>query len=157
MFFPFSSALAFWCATSQWLLHNTVFFRSLFIIFQHRAKIVVIIITSLASKKKNNYLYLNNIFKTILSFFFLCQNELCSYLKYIILICLIMLYYTLSGRLGSALAWHTHGLVFKPRLLQQVLRFVACIYTVQYVALRGTAHECGGATSKLNLPSLNLP
>ena len=44
--------------------------------------------------------------------------------------------YALSGRTGSALVWHTHGRVFEPRLLQEVLRFVAGIYTVQYVDLR---------------------
>ena len=33
--------------------------------------------------------------------------------------------FTLSGRTGSALAWHAHGRVFEPRLLQQVLRLVA--------------------------------
>ena len=46
-------------------------------------------------------------------------------------------YYTLSGRTDSALAWHTQGRVFAPRLPQQVLRFVARIYTVQYVELSG--------------------
>ena len=46
-------------------------------------------------------------------------------------------YHTLSRRTGSALAWHTRGHVFKPRFLQQVLRFVTRIYTVQYVELRG--------------------
>ena len=44
---------------------------------------------------------------------------------------------TMSGRTGSVLAWHTHGRVFKPRLLQQVLRFVARIHTVKYVDLEG--------------------
>ena len=44
---------------------------------------------------------------------------------------------TLSGRTGSALVCHTQGRVFAPRLLQQVLRFVARIYTVQYVELGG--------------------
>ena len=42
----------------------------------------------------------------------------------------------LSGRTGSALVWHTRGRVFQPRLLQQVLRFVGHVYTVQYVELR---------------------
>ena len=45
--------------------------------------------------------------------------------------------YTLSGRTGSALARHTQGRVFAPRLLQQVLQFLARIYTVRYVELRG--------------------
>ena len=45
--------------------------------------------------------------------------------------------YTPSGRTGSASAWHTQGRGFAPRLLQQVLRFVARIYTVQYVELIG--------------------
>ena len=44
--------------------------------------------------------------------------------------------YTLSGRTGSALAWHTQGRVLAPRMLQQVLWFVAHIYTLQYVELR---------------------
>ena len=39
-------------------------------------------------------------------------------------------------RTGSALVWHTHGRVFAPRLMQQVLRFVAHDYTVQYGELR---------------------
>ena len=38
--------------------------------------------------------------------------------------------HTLSGRIGSALVWHTRGRVFEPRLLQQVLRFVGSVYTV---------------------------
>ena len=38
---------------------------------------------------------------------------------------------TLSGLTGSVLVWHTHGRVFKPQLLQQVLRFVCRVYTVQ--------------------------
>ena len=42
---------------------------------------------------------------------------------------------TLDGRPGRALAWHTHGRVFAPHSLQQVLRFVASIYTVQHVEL----------------------
>ena len=59
------------------------------------------------------------------------------------------------------LAWHSRGRVFEPRLLQQVLRFVPRIYTVEYVELTGyckdgfgTAHEGGGATSQLDLPFL---
>ena len=52
--------------------------------------------------------------------------------------------YTLSGRTGSALAWHTQGCVFKPRLPQQVLRFLARIYNVQYVELRGTPQTVYG-------------
>ena len=56
----------------------------------------------------------------------------------------LVITYTLSGRTGSALAWCTRGRVCKPRLLQQVLRFVARVYTVQYVELRGTEHEGGG-------------
>ena len=43
---------------------------------------------------------------------------------------------TLSGHTGSVLDWRTRGHVFAPRLLQQVLRFAAHIYTVQYVGLR---------------------
>ena len=50
--------------------------------------------------------------------------------------------YTLGGRKGSALVWHTHGRAFESRLVQQVLRFVGHVNTVQYVELRGTAHEC---------------
>ena len=44
--------------------------------------------------------------------------------------------YTLSGLTGSALARQTPGRLFAPLLLQQVLRFVARIYTVRYVELR---------------------
>ena len=33
--------------------------------------------------------------------------------------------YTLSGRIGSALVWHTQWYMFVPRLLHQVLRFLA--------------------------------
>ena len=44
---------------------------------------------------------------------------------------------TLSGRTGSTWVWHTCGRVFEPRLLQQVLRFVGRVYTVQYLELRG--------------------
>ena len=47
---------------------------------------------------------------------------------------------------GYALVWHTRGRVFEPWLLQQVLRFVGRVYTLQYVELRGHAHaggECG--------------
>ena len=61
--------------------------------------------------------------------------------------------YTVSGRTGRAV-WHTRGRVFEPRLLQQVLRFVGRVYSVQYVELRGTAHEGGTATCQLDLPSL---
>ena len=39
----------------------------------------------------------------------------------------------LSGRTGSALVWHTRGRMFEPRLLQQVMRFVGLVHTVQYV------------------------
>ena len=45
--------------------------------------------------------------------------------------------YTLSGRTGSALVWHSRGLVFESRLVHQVLRFVGSVNTVQYVELRG--------------------
>ena len=46
--------------------------------------------------------------------------------------------YTLSGRTGSALVWHTRGRAFEFRLVQQVLRFViGRVNTVQYVELRG--------------------
>ena len=55
--------------------------------------------------------------------------------------------YTLSGRTGSALAWHTQRSVFAPRLLQKVLRFVARIYTMQYVEHRGYCPVCGGGQS----------
>ena len=62
--------------------------------------------------------------------------------------------YTLSGSTGSELAWHTRGRVCEARLLQQVLRFVAPIYTVQMWSSGGTAHEGGDATSQLDLQSL---
>ena len=44
---------------------------------------------------------------------------------------------TLSGRTCTALARHSDGRVFAPHRLQQVKRFLANIYTVQYVDLRG--------------------
>ena len=40
------------------------------------------------------------------------------------------------------------------RLVQHLLRFVGRVNTVQYVELRGAAHEGGGATSQLDLRSL---
>ena len=55
---------------------------------------------------------------------------------------------------GSALVWHTRGRVFESRLVQQVLRFVGSVNSAQYVELRVTAHDGGGATSQLDLPSL---
>ena len=45
--------------------------------------------------------------------------------------------HTLSGSTGSVLVWHALGLVFESRLVQQVLRFVGRVNTVQYVELRG--------------------
>ena len=42
-----------------------------------------------------------------------------------------------SGRTGSALVWHSEGRLFDPHWVQQVLRFVPCICTVQYVELGG--------------------
>ena len=51
----------------------------------------------------------------------------------------IMLRFTITwvaAKQCSALVWHTRGRVFEPRLLQQVLRFVGRVYTVQYVELR---------------------
>ena len=62
--------------------------------------------------------------------------------------------YTPSGRTGSALVWHARGRAFQSRLVQQVLRFVGSVNTVQYVDLRGTAHEGRGATSQLDIQSL---
>ena len=52
--------------------------------------------------------------------------------------------YLVCGPAESALVWHTRGRVFEPRLQQRVLRFVGRVYTVQYVELKGTAHEGGG-------------
>ena len=47
------------------------------------------------------------------------------------------------------------GRVLEPRLLQQVLRFAARMYTVQYVELRGIAlYRVGVTASQLDLPSL---
>ena len=48
-------------------------------------------------------------------------------------------YYSLllSGRTGSALVWHTRLRAFESRLVQQVLRFVVGVNTVQYLELRG--------------------
>ena len=45
--------------------------------------------------------------------------------------------YTLSGRTGSTLVRHTHGRLFEPRLMQQVLQFIGRVNTVHYVELRG--------------------
>ena len=44
-----------------------------------------------------------------------------------------------NGHTGSALAWHTQGRVFEFQRLQQVLRFVARICTVQYWSPGDTA------------------
>ena len=47
--------------------------------------------------------------------------------------------------IDSALGWHTRGRAFESRLLQQVLRFVGRINTLQYVGLMGyAAHEGEG-------------
>ena len=55
---------------------------------------------------------------------------------------------------GSALAWHPVARV-RARLMQQVLRFVARIYTVQYTELeRVLPMRVGSATSQLDLPFL---
>ena len=43
-------------------------------------------------------------------------------------------FYTLSGRTGSALVWHSRG---RRIPVQQVLLFVGRVFTVQYVELRG--------------------
>ena len=45
--------------------------------------------------------------------------------------------HTLSGRTGSALVWRTRARVFDLRLLQQVLRRLVRVYTMQYVELKG--------------------
>ena len=45
--------------------------------------------------------------------------------------------FALSGSTGKALVWHTRGLVFEPRLLQQVLRFVGRVYTVELRGAQG--------------------
>ena len=54
--------------------------------------------------------------------------------------------YTLSGRIGKVVA--SHAAVARSSPAE-----VALIYTL-HEAHRGTAHEGGGATSKLNLQSL---
>ena len=46
------------------------------------------------------------------------------------------------------LAWHTRERVLGPQLVQQVLRFVGRVNTLQYV------DQGGGAISQLDLPSL---
>ena len=43
----------------------------------------------------------------------------------------------LSGHTDSALVWHHRGRVLEPRLVQQVLRFVDRVNTVQYMELGG--------------------
>ena len=60
--------------------------------------------------------------------------------------------FTLSGCTGSELVWHTRGGTFKSRLVQQVLRFVGCVNTVQHVKLRDTAHEGGGCYQSIESP-----
>ena len=45
--------------------------------------------------------------------------------------------YTLSGRTGSVLVWHTRGRALEPRLLKQVMRFVGRVNILKYVELRG--------------------
>ena len=69
------------------------------------------------------------------------------------IIYLMLLYHelSLSGLTGSALAWHSQGRLFAPRLLQQVLRFVPRIYTVHCLGLRGTALCTATATGSTPL------
>ena len=57
--------------------------------------------------------------------------------SFVLLLGLASVVRTLSGRTGSALVWHTRGRAFQSRLVQQVLRFVGRVNTVQYVELRG--------------------
>ena len=60
--------------------------------------------------------------------------------------------YTLLKTHIPWLAWHTQGRVFKPRLLQQVLRFVDRIYTVAPCntwSSGGTAHEGEGCDESI--------
>ena len=62
--------------------------------------------------------------------------------------------YTLSGRTGSALVWHTRGRAFESRLVQQVLRICR---PRKHPAIPGAQGSLlvrvGGATSQLDLPS----
>ena len=59
---------------------------------------------------------------------------------------LYMMFYTLSGRIGKVVALHAG-------VARSTLAEVALIYTM-HERSGGTAHEGGGATSKLDLPSL---
>ena len=61
---------------------------------------------------------------------------------------------TLSGRTGGALVWHTRGSEFEPRFLQQFLRLYSAFTPCNMWSSGGTAHEGGGETSQLDLPSL---
>ena len=64
--------------------------------------------------------------------------------------------YSLRSRSGSALAWHTHGRVFTPRLLPEIMRFVARIYTVQ-VEHKELPCEGWGATAMGLYPPFRMP
>ena len=61
----------------------------------------------------------------------------------------------LSGRTGSALAWHSEGRTFTALSVQQVFRFAARIALCNTWSSGSTALcSVGGATSQLDLPSL---
>ena len=63
--------------------------------------------------------------------------------------------YTLSGRTGSALTWHSEGRTSAAPSVQQVLRFLARIALCNTWSSGGTALcRVGGATSQLDLPYL---
>ena len=62
--------------------------------------------------------------------------------------------YTLSGRKGSALVWHTRGRAFESRLVQQVLRFVFRVNRAIREAQEVLPMRVGGETSQLDLLSL---
>ena len=78
------------------------------------------------------------------------------FLIYFLVRFLIYAFYTLSGRTGSALARHIQGRAFAPRLLLQVFRFVARIYTVQYLELMGYCPLYGGGVIASQLDLLSL-
>ena len=90
------------------------------------------------------------------------QND--DYIHYSILYCRLSYYncipwytlrvsydwYTLSGRTGSALAWHSEGRVFGPHSLLQVLRYVARICIVKYMELKGYCPVYGEEQRRVN-------
>ena len=68
------------------------------------------------------------------------------------LILLFSLFYTLSGRIGKVVASHADCCRIDSRRRQYL--FILCTKVLGGGYCLGTAHEGGGATTQLDLPSL---